>query len=60
MTKLDELKTELFGDPATAISDIKIYRGTDPDASIEDIAGAVLAAIRDIRAGNGRDIDLTI
>ncbi len=59
MSKLDELKQELFGDPETAISDIKIYRGTDPNASIEDIAGAVLAAIRDIRAGGGRDIDLT-
>jgi hypothetical protein len=59
MTKFEELSNELFGDPKTAISDIHLFRGEDPNASIEDIAGSILAAIRDIRAGGGRNIDLS-
>ncbi len=58
-SELDKLKHELFGNPATAISDIKFFP-PNGDASIEEIAATVRAAIIDVRNGGGRDIDLSI
>lgn len=61
MTKFEELSQELFGNPETAISDIKIYPGPDAkNSNPEEIAGMILAAIRDIKNGGGREIDLSI
>lgn len=59
MSELSLLKTELFGEPSSAIADIKFYPGESREHSIEDIAGAIRAAISDVHAGNGEDIDLT-
>ncbi|VXD07548.1 conserved hypothetical protein [Sphingomonas sp. T1] len=59
MSELSLLKRELFGNPDNSISDIKFYPGESREHSIEDIAGSIIAAIGDIRAGNGRDLDLT-
>lgn len=60
MSELSLLKKELFGNPDSAISDIKFYPGTSREASIEEIAGVIRSAIASIRAGNCRDIDLSI
>lgn len=60
MTELGLLKKELFGDPSSAIADIKFYPGESGEHSIEEIAGAIRAAITDVRAGNGEDIDLSL
>jgi hypothetical protein len=60
MSELNLLKEELFGDPSSAISDIKFYPGLHPQTSIEDIAGYARAALTSIKDGNCRDIDLTI
>jgi len=59
MSELSLLKEELFGTPDSAISDIKFYPGESTECSPDDIAGAIRAAIADVRAGNGEDIDLT-
>lgn len=59
MSELSLLKKELFGDPDNAISDIKFYPGESTECSPEDIAHSIRAAIQDIRAGNGQDIDLS-
>jgi hypothetical protein len=59
MSELSLLKEELFGDPHTAISDIKFDRGERSDCSIEDIAASIRAAIAAVRAGGGREIDLS-
>lgn len=59
MSKLEELGECLFGDPKTAIHDIKFDQGTDQNIPMDEIAGTILAAIRDVRAGNGKDIDLS-
>ena len=59
MSELSLLKKELFGDPSSAISDIKFYPGESNEFSPDDIAGAIRAAIRDIQEGNGEDIDLS-
>lgn len=60
MTELSLLKRELFGNPDSAIADIKFYPGESQEHSIEEIAGAIRAAIADVQAGNGEDIDLTL
>lgn len=60
MSELSLLKKELFGTPDSAISDIKFYPGTNPRASIDEIAGHALAALAAIRDGNCRKIDLAI
>lgn len=59
MSELSLLKKELFGNPDSAISDIKFYPGESTECSPDDIAGAILAAINDVQAGNGEDIDLS-
>lgn len=58
MSELSLLKEELFGNPGSAISDIKFYRGESQDCSIDEIAASIRAAITDISDGGGRDIDL--
>lgn len=61
MNELDLLKQELFGEPDSAISDIKFYPGEGSfKASIHDIAGHTRAALEAIRDGNCRAIDLSI
>lgn len=59
MSELSLLKEELFGNSDSAISDIKFYRGESQDCSIDEIAASIRAAIADIAAGGGRDIDLS-
>lgn len=58
MTELSLLKRELFGNPDSAIADIKFFPGESTESSSDDIAGAILAALADVRAGNGENIDL--
>ncbi len=59
-SELDMLKEELFGNPETAISDIKFFPREDGStATVEEIAAAVRAAIANIRAGGGEDVDLS-
>lgn len=60
MNELNILKEELFGHPDNAISDIKFYPGESRECSIEEIAAAMRTAIASIKAGGGRDIDLSI
>lgn len=60
MSNLTLLKKELFGNPDSAISDIKFFPGESDEHSIDDIAGTILAAILDVKAGNGREVDLSI
>lgn len=60
MSDLNLLKKELFGNPDSAISDIKFYPGNDPRQSIDEIATHTLNAWKAIQDGNCRDIDLTI
>lgn len=61
MSELDLLKQELFGNPDSAISDIKFYPGEGSfRADIDDIAAHTRAALSAIRDGNCRDIDLSI
>jgi len=59
MSELSLLKEELFGNADSAISDIKFYPGESQDCSIDEIAASIRAAIADVAAGGGRDIDLT-
>jgi hypothetical protein len=59
MSELSILKKELFGDPSSAITDIKFYPGESTECSPDDIAGAIRAAISDVKEGNGEDIDLS-
>jgi hypothetical protein len=54
------LKEELFGNPDSAISDIKFYPGESRETSIEEIAGYTRAALAQNKDGNCRNIDLTI
>lgn len=60
MSELSLLKEELFGNPNSAISDIKFYPGESAECSIDEIAACIQAGIADIRDGGGQDIDLTI
>lgn len=60
MSELNLLKEELFGEPSSAISDIKFYPGSRQKASIEEIAGYTRAALAQNRDGMCREIDLTI
>ena len=60
MSELNLLKEELFGEPSSAISDIKFYPGSSRETSIEDIARHTRAALSAINSGNCRDIDLTM
>ncbi len=59
MSELSILQNKLFGDPSSAISDIKFYPGESTEFSSDDIASAIGAAIADVSAGNGEDIDLS-
>jgi hypothetical protein len=60
MSELNLLNQELFGNPDSAISDIKFYPGEGSfKASIYDIAKHTRLALEAIRDGNCRDIDLT-
>ena len=59
MSELTLLKKELFGNPDSAISDIKFYPGESTESSADDIAGAIRAALADVQNGNGEDIDLS-
>ncbi|MCH2486289.1 MAG: hypothetical protein MK010_00895 [Erythrobacter sp.] len=59
MTELSLLKQELFGNPDSAIADIKFYPGESTESSSDDIAGAIRSAIADVRDGNGENIDLS-
>lgn len=58
MSELNLLSQELFGDPSSAIGDIKFYPGENTGYTADEIAGAIRTAIADIQAGNGQDIDL--
>lgn len=58
MSELSLLKEELFGNTDSAISDIKFYPGESQDCSIDEIAASIRAAIADVKAGGGREIDL--
>jgi len=61
MNGLALLKQELFGNPDSAISDIKFYPGEGSfKADIDDIASYTLAALEAIKDGNYRDVDLSI
>ena len=61
MSELDLLKQELFGNPDSAISDIKFYPGEGSfHAAIDEIAAHARAALSAISDGNCRDIDLSI
>lgn len=60
MSELSLLKRELFGNPDSAISDIKMFPGTLRGRTPDQIAGAIMASVEAIRAGNCRDIDLSI
>ena len=59
MTELGLLKRELFGNPDSAISDIKFYPGETMTATNEQIAGHINRAMRAVKDGNCRRIDLT-
>ncbi len=59
MSELNLLKEELFGEPSSAISDIKFYPGLRRGTAIDVIAGYTLAALKQNRDGKCRDIDLT-
>jgi hypothetical protein len=59
MSELSLLKTELFGQADSAISDIKFYPGEAPKASPEEIAGYTRSALKAVRDGKSRKIDLT-
>lgn len=59
MSELSILSKELFGEPDSAIGDIKFYPGESNAYSPDQIACAIHAAIHDVRDGNGEDIDLT-
>jgi hypothetical protein len=60
MSELDLLKQELFGNPDSAISDIKFYPGKGSfEAGINDIAAYARNGLIAIRDGNCRNIDLT-
>ncbi|MBK6298321.1 MAG: hypothetical protein IPF48_10320 [Sphingomonadales bacterium] len=59
MSELSLLSKELFGEPGSAISDIKFYPGESNSFSPDEIACSIRAAIHDIQAGNGQDIDLS-
>lgn len=61
MSELDLLKQELFGNPDSAISDIKFYPGEGSfKATGDEIAGHIRSALSAISDGNCRDIDLSI
>lgn len=59
MSELSILSKELFGNPDSAIGDIKFYPGESNAFSPDEIASAIQIAIQDIKDGNGQDIDLT-
>ncbi len=59
MSELSLLKEELFGDPSSAISDIKFYPGLRRGIALEEIAGYTRTALAADRDGKSREIDLT-
>lgn len=59
MTEIERLGDLLFGNPDTAISDIKFFPIDGGTASIEDIAKSIRLAILDVESGGGREIDLS-
>ena len=59
MSELSTLSKELFGNPSSAISDIKFYPGESNTCSPDEIAAAIGAALHDIRDGNGQELDLS-
>ena len=59
MSELSLLSKELFGEPGSAIGDIKFYPGEINSFSPDEIACATRTSIADIRGGNGEDIDLS-
>lgn len=60
MSEMELLKKELFGNPDNCISDIKFYHGTSTDTSVEEIASIVRKAIKSVRNGDCREVDLSI
>jgi hypothetical protein len=61
VSNMQELGEYLYGDPETAISDIKFsWRPEAKNSTPEELAAMILAALKDIRAGGGRPIDLSI
>lgn len=59
MSELSILSQELFGQADSAIIDIKFYPGESTETSADDICCAISAALADVKAGNGEDIDLS-
>jgi len=59
MTKLGLLNRELFGNPNSAISDIKFYPGESFTASNEQIACYIRSAMKAVGDGTCREIDLS-
>lgn len=57
MSELDLLKSELFGDSDSSISDIKLWPGSR-ETSIEDAARGILMAVKDMKEGNTTPISL--
>lgn len=61
MSELDLLNKELFGNPDSAISDIKFYPGEGAfQSTVDEIAKNTLAALTAIGSGNCRNIDLSV
>lgn len=61
MSELDLLKKELFGNPDSAISDIKFYPGEGSFTStVDEIAAHTRAALAAINDGNCRELDLSL
>lgn len=58
MSELSILSKELFGNPSSAINDIKFYPGESNACSPDEIASAISAALHDIKDGNGQELDL--
>ena len=59
MTELSLLNRELFGNPNSAISDIKFYPGERSTASNDQIAGHIRRALSAVEDGSCREIDLS-
>lgn len=60
MSKLEELKQRLFPEGKEGIADFKFTRGTNPNATVEEVAGAILDSLDAIERGDYEVVDLEI